>query len=229
MEKNSFVLYTDYLQHIKLLSAEDKGTLFEAILLYAAGEELPSLPPAAEMAFSFIRTRMDADAERYEKTCKARKEAGKLGGRPKTNGLPKNQNKAKKANGFFDNQSKAKKPDNEYEHDNDLKENTLKGVKEKRFAPPTKAEVEEYCQEKGYGVDAERFIDFYESKGWYVGKNKMKDWKAAVRNWSRSQRQELTAEAGKRQGKAAAPNRFHNFQERDYDFDALQKALINNG
>lgn len=229
MEKNSFVLYTDYLQHIKLLSAEDKGTLFEAILLYAAGEELPSLPPAAEMAFSFIRTRMDADAERYEKTCKARKEAGKLGGRPKTNGLPENQNKAKKANGFSDNQIKAKKPDNEYDLDNDLKENTLKGVKEKRFAPPTKAEVEEYCQEKGYGVDAERFIDFYESKGWYVGKNKMKDWKAAVRNWNRSQRQESTAEAGKRQGKAAAPNRFHNFQERDYDFDALQKALINNG
>lgn len=227
MKKDSFVLYTDYLQHIRLLSPEEKGVLFEAILLYAAGEEIPFLSPAAEMAFSFIKSRMDADAERYEKTCKARKEAGRLGGRPKTNGLPENQNKAKKANGFSDNQIKSKKPDNEYDLDNDLKENTLKGVKEKRFAPPTKAEVEEYCWEKGYGVDADRFIDFYESKGWMVGKNRMKDWKAAVRNWNRSQRQELTAEAGKRQGKAAAPNRFHNFQERDYDFSALQKALVN--
>ena len=227
MKKDSFVLYTDYLQHIRLLSPEEKGVLFEAILLYAAGEEIPFLSPAAEMAFSFIRSKMDVDAERYEKTCKARKEAGKLGGRPKASGYSENQDKAKKANGFLDNQSKAKKPDNEYDHDNDLKENTLKGVKEKRFAPPTKAEVEEYCREKGYGVDADRFIDFYESKGWYVGKNKMKDWKAAVRNWSRSQRQESTAEAGKRQGKAATPNRFHNFQERDYDFSELQKALIN--
>lgn len=227
MKKDSFVLYTDYLQHIRLLSSEEKGVLFEAILLYAAGEEIPFLSPAAEMAFSFIRSKMDADAERYKKTCKARKEAGKLGGRPKASDYSENQDKAKKANGFLDNQSKAKKPDNEHDRDNDLKENTLKGVKEKRFAPPTKAEVEKYCQEKGYSVDAERFVDFYESKGWMVGKNRMKDWKAAVRNWNRSQRQELTAEAGKRQGKAATPNRFHNFQEREYDFDTLQKALIN--
>lgn len=227
MKKDSFVLYTDYLQHIRLLSSEEKGVLFEAILLYAAGEEIPFLSPAAEMAFSFIRSKMDADAERYEKTCKARKEAGKLGGRPKASDYSENQDKAKKANGFLDNQSKAKKPDNEHDHDNDLKENTLKGVKEKRFAPPTKADVEKYCQEKGYSVDAERFVDFYESKGWMVGKNRMKDWKAAVRNWNRSQRQELTAEAGKRQEKAAAPNRFHNFHERDYDFSELQKALVN--
>lgn len=227
MKKDSFVLYTDYLQHIRLLSPEEKGVLFEAILLYASGEETPFLSPAAEMAFSFIKSKMDADAERYEKTCKARKEAGKLGGRPKANGFHENQNEAKKANGFFDNQSKAKKPDNEYDHDNDLKENTLKGVKEKRFAPPTVEDVNAYCREKGYSVDAERFVDFYESKGWMVGKNRMKDWKAAVRNWNRSQRQELTAEAGKRQEKAAAPNRFHNFQERDYDFSELQKALVN--
>lgn len=179
MAKNSFVLYTDYLQHIKLLSPEEKGTLFEAILLYAAGEETPFLSPAAEMAFSFIKSRMDTDAEQYRKTCEARKEAGKLGGRPKANGFEEKQIKANKANGFFDNQSKAKKPDNDNDLDNDLKENTLKGVKEKRFEPPTQEEVAAYCLEKGYPVDAERFIDFYEAKGWMIGKNKMKDWEKA--------------------------------------------------
>ncbi len=227
MKKDSFVLYTEYLQHIRLLSLEEKGMLFEAIFLYAEGEEIPSLPPAAEMAFSFIKLRMDADADRYEKTCQARKEAGRLGGRPKANGLSEKQNKPKKANGFSDNQNEAKKPDNEYDLDNDLKENTLKSVKEKRFAPPTQTEIEEYCREKGYSVDAERFVDFYESKGWYVGKNKMKDWKAAVRNWNRSQRQELTADVGKRQEKTATPNKFRNFREREYNFDELQQALIN--
>ena len=56
-----------------------------------------------------------------------------------------------------------------------------------RFKPPCLADVSEYVKEKGYtGFDCERFIDFYESKGWMVGKNKMKDWKAAVRNWARS-------------------------------------------
>lgn len=55
-----------------------------------------------------------------------------------------------------------------------------------RFAPPTLEDVKEYCMERGNGVDAQRFIDFYEMKGWMVGKNKMKDWKAAVRTWERN-------------------------------------------
>lgn len=52
-----------------------------------------------------------------------------------------------------------------------------------RFTPPTLDEVTAYCKERGNSVNPERFIDFYSSKGWMVGKNKMKDWKAAVRNW----------------------------------------------
>ncbi|WP_373804335.1 DUF4373 domain-containing protein [Bacteroides heparinolyticus] len=59
------------------------------------------------------------------------------------------------------------------------------GAKRTAFVPPTIEEVKAYIQEKGYPVDAERFIDFYTSKGWMVGKNKMKDWKAAVRTWSK--------------------------------------------
>ena len=55
-----------------------------------------------------------------------------------------------------------------------------------RFKPPCLADVSEYVKEKGYtGFDCERFIDFYESNGWKVGKNPMKDWKAAVRTWER--------------------------------------------
>ena len=57
-----------------------------------------------------------------------------------------------------------------------------------RFTPPTLEEVTEYCKEKGLTVDPERFIDFYSSKGWMVGKNKMKDWKAAVRGWQTRER-----------------------------------------
>lgn len=55
----------------------------------------------------------------------------------------------------------------------------------RRFTPPTVAEVKEYVGEIGVGIDCEQFVCFYESKGWMVGKNKMKDWKAAVRLWSR--------------------------------------------
>lgn len=53
------------------------------------------------------------------------------------------------------------------------------------FKPPTEDEVRAYCQERGNAVDAGKFHDFYASKGWMVGKTKMKDWKAAVRTWER--------------------------------------------
>lgn len=55
-----------------------------------------------------------------------------------------------------------------------------------RFTPPDVIEVQAYCYERNNKIDAQAFVDFYESKGWMVGKNKMKDWKAAVRTWERS-------------------------------------------
>lgn len=58
--------------------------------------------------------------------------------------------------------------------------------KAKRFTPPTLEEVTAYCIERGNNVDAQHFIDYYTSNGWLVGKNKMKDWKAAVRTWERN-------------------------------------------
>lgn len=56
-----------------------------------------------------------------------------------------------------------------------------------RFTPPTVEEVFLYCVERKNTVDPQRFVDFYTSKGWMVGKTKMKDWKAAVRNWEKSE------------------------------------------
>ena len=58
----------------------------------------------------------------------------------------------------------------------------------KRFTPPTVEEVRAYCEERMNGIDPEEFCDFYESKGWMVGKNKMKSWQAAVRTWERSKK-----------------------------------------
>ena len=56
-------------------------------------------------------------------------------------------------------------------------------IKRKRFEKPTIEEITEYCKERNNGINANAFYDFYESKDWYVGKNKMKDWKACVRTW----------------------------------------------
>lgn len=61
--------------------------------------------------------------------------------------------------------------------------------KKKRFTPPSVEEVRAYCQERKNNVDPQTFCDFYESKGWLIGKAKMKDWKAAVRTWEQSRKE----------------------------------------
>ena len=58
----------------------------------------------------------------------------------------------------------------------------------KRFTPPTVDDVMAYCMERGNSVDPQRFVDYYSSNGWMVGKNKMKDWKAAVRTWEQREK-----------------------------------------
>ena len=78
------------------------------------------------------------------------------------------------------------------QHDNKHRTNGRSPTK--RFKPPTVAEISEYCKDRGNGVDANRFVDFYESKGWMVGKNKMKCWKAAVRNWERNNKAEASTQ-----------------------------------
>lgn len=221
-DKKSFVMYESWGAAIEKMSNEQAGELIKAIYAYQKDPDAVPEDPALAFVFELIKQQLDADSQRYKEACAARSEAGKKGGRPKANASDKKQmvsEESKKSKCFSE---KAKKADNEY--DNDLKENTIDGVKEKRFAPPTLENVSEYCREMGYtNVDAARFIDFYTSNGWMVGKNRMKDWKAAVRNWDRReknpQRQDGAAEVAKK-------NRFHNLEEHGYDYDAMVWGMV---
>lgn len=69
----------------------------------------------------------------------------------------------------------------------ELERQELSKTKTKRFTPPTLEEVKAYCLERRNNINAGSFIDYYQSKGWLVGKTPMKDWKAAVRTWERRQ------------------------------------------
>ena len=75
--------------------------------------------------------------------------------------------------------------------------------KRKTFTKPTIDEIQDYCIERNNNVNAEQFFDYYESNGWKVGKNSMKDWKAAVRTWERSEYRKPTQ---KKNGKQDAIN-----------------------
>ena len=74
--------------------------------------------------------------------------------------------------------------------DKDSKGESVRGEKAKRFYPPTLDEVKQYCEERKNNIDPMAFIDFYSSKGWMIGKNRMKDWKAAVRTWERKRKEQ---------------------------------------
>lgn len=90
----------------------------------------------------------------------------------------------------------------------------------KIFIPPTVNEVQAYCNERNNNVDAQKFVDFYECKGWMVGKNKMKDWKAAIRNWERMDNSK---------SKTVSPKKSkQSFDQRTYDYDELERQLIAN-
>lgn len=77
---------------------------------------------------------------------------------------------------------------NNNDNNENNKEIVTKVTTKKVFAKPTVEEVRAYCRERNNGINADSFVDFYESKGWLIGKNKMKDWKAAVRTWERSRK-----------------------------------------
>lgn len=102
--------------------------------------------------------------------------------------------------------------------DKDRLDKDINNINNKKFVPPSVDEVKEYCLERKNNVDPEAFVSFYESKGWMVGKNKMKDWKAAVRTWERSR------SSGTGKAKPDKPQ-FGSFSQREYDFDELRKIV----
>lgn len=88
----------------------------------------------------------------------------------------------------------------------------IMGRKSKKFVKPTVEQIQDYCNEKNYDIDAERFFDYYEANGWVQGKQgkPIKDWKAAVRNWNRN-----NFSSDKRK------TEYHTPKPEDYDLSSL--------
>lgn len=207
-DKKSFVLYLDYKKHFALLSPDDQGRLLMAIFDYVETGAEPALESMPLMAFSFIRAQLDRDSAKYEKTCKGRAEAGiKSGEARRAKAKNAKQAGTKRTNVQFvqqNEQAGTKRTDNDNENDNENENDNgneinnrgnsdeLPSKKSARFVPPTVEEVRAYCIERNNRVSPEAFVDFYSSKGWMVGKNKMKDWKAAIRTWEKGENRQPT-------------------------------------
>lgn len=193
--KKSFVLYHDVRTPLELLTDEQRGKLFIAILDYSEFGALPEFDGALMMAFAFIRMSLDRDAATWEEKRAKRAEAGRSGGLAKAANASNSSNasnaKPNVANLAVPVSVSVPAPVNVNTPNTSVGRGTAdKPPRAARFTPPTVDEVKHYCAERKNGVDPERFVDFYASKGWLVGKSKMKDWRAAVRSWERSDTQQ---------------------------------------
>nr|DAM79248.1 MAG TPA: DNA-binding domain protein [Caudoviricetes sp.] len=223
--RESMVFYRSFYQAVEDLPPEEFKASVMAILGYGLDGKCEEVYGVSKSILALVKPQIDKNNKRYENSLKGGRKStdNQTETKPEPNA---NQVETKPKPNRNQTETKPKPNDNVNVNDNDIKENTLKGVKEKRFAPPTPENVREYCREMGYThVDADRFVDFYSAKGWMVGKNHMKDWKAATRNWERSQRQESTAKGTEKKSQT----RFSNFEQRNYNYDELIYADIKGG
>lgn len=172
--KPSFLLYKSFYEPIKHLSNEELGLLFRAIFDYQNGLEIANLSPSLGMAFAFFKNQFDLDSIKYEETIVRRNQSnGSKGGRPKKEETQKNPENPV---GFLE----PRKPDKDKDN---VKDKDKESDNRKRFIPPTLEEVTQYCQERRNSVNPNKWMNHYQSKGWKIGKETMKDWKAAIRTW----------------------------------------------
>ena len=109
--KKSIVIYTDLIQHLEMLSTEEVGSVFLGILNYAEYGEIPNLTSAAGMCFSFIRSQIDRDSDKWERTREKRIASGRAGGiaSGESRSTAK-QNEANEANAYSSKQNEANEP-----------------------------------------------------------------------------------------------------------------------
>lgn len=188
----SVLVFSDWQTLFQNLSDEQAGQLIKAMCFYNKGEEYTPSDPTVTAMFSMVKEGMDHNSDHYDKVCQRRAEAGKKGADKRWK-----DGKSHSENGKCHSED-GKTCKTLTESESVTLTETLtesesvippseesKSRTRKRFRPPTVEEVEAYCFERNNKVDAERFVDFYASNGWRVGKNPMKDWKAAVRTWEK--------------------------------------------
>lgn len=185
--RDSFIFYRSFQKAIDACSQDDQLLIYKAIANYALDRVEPDLSGVAQVCWVLIKPQLDANWKRYDNGCKGG-EFGKKGGAPKGN---KNANKGK---------TTPKQPqenptaveittpnnnvNNNLNNNDNSNDNVLNKRETKRFSKPTIEEIETYISENSYSISAKTFYDYYEANGWMVGRNKMKDWKAAVRSWN---------------------------------------------
>lgn len=185
--KPGMIIYREELMMLLMMDERDAG---EAIKLLARRFLFGEIPSTDYLKVSDFLTIALPKLEKDEATYERKVSAGQAGGKQSASTRQANFKQTSSTS-----QALAKQTSSTDQQNKGTKEqrNKEQGTKEqgtvgnaRAFRPPTVEEVREYCQSRGNRISAERFVDHYSANGWKVGKNPMKDWKAAVRNWEKN-------------------------------------------
>lgn len=181
--RESTVFYRSFYEAIKELDADTQAQVYSAIFEYALNFNEVEVKGVAKTVFTLIKPQLDANLKRYENGTKAKVK----------------QNESKQEAKYKQNTSKSEANvnvnDNVNANENEnVNQNVNGNVSRSRFRAPTYDEILNCMKEKNglagnrwddakVITEAKAFFNHYESNGWMVGKNKMKNWEAAIRNW----------------------------------------------
>ena len=190
-EAPGFMTYREAAIMFSLMPECDAAKAIKATCDYYLYRTLPTnLTDTAKQVFKIMQADIDRNNEKYEKIVERNKRnIEKRWGKGSTAGIPV----VNQSNTNLKLETINNKPQTQ-----NRKCKAAMPPRTKRFTPPTLADVQSYVAERHSAVDPQGFIDFYESKGWVVGKTPMKDWKAACRNaenWERWRQRPTRAES----------------------------------
>ena len=187
-ERCAILLHTSWQTLFMGLPKEQAGELIQAVCSYNCGIPYEITNPAVSAMFVMMCEKMDEDHANYAETRRKRSEWAKKAADARWGNADSMRAHASASEGIRPNAENALTNSNSNSNYMSSKEdkNKYRGAKRKVFSPPSVEDVEAYCRERGNSVNAEQFVDYYTANGWKVGKNPMKDWKAAVRTWERN-------------------------------------------
>ncbi len=179
---DSFVLYTDMYEEIKLLTIEQRGQLLDMIFMYAKGENADTDDLSLKILFSTIRKTLDRNAVKYNQMKEQRRVAGRKGGQ-----APRKQSQA---NESFAHQSQANEADTVFVPapvpDNAPVPDSVSDsipVGEHTHIPHSVEEVKKYAKETGQAKNCERFYNYYAARGWKANGSPVLVWEPLFDNW----------------------------------------------
>ena len=236
LQKNNFILYTDYFEQIQMLTIEQRGVLLTALMCYQIGDDLPEMDAITKMCYSFISADVRRNNEKYEEIIEKRKTAGSKGGKASqanqanarfasfASNSDNKQNQANQANqANADDKVNVNVKVNVNDKDNvnvndsgsgSVNDNVLDYSTTTTTTRPTLQQLSVWCSMRGIKTNVEKFYAYNDARGWTLN-GKPADWQKLLQLW-------VANDTGHKVAADPLPDNFGG-----WDFDEIERTMVN--